>query len=114
MGLVESIAGSWTPTERQRFLDVWNDDEPLRSLTLGSGTVLENMMAAWTDEQRALFENDWNDDTWLFQMGRGEKRAHEEVDDGTGPSDEVRDSNFFTVTNLKQVKVKKFNTVGSD
>ena len=53
-----------------------------------SGTVLENMMATWTDEQRALFENDWNDDTWLFQMGRGEKRAHEEVDDGAGPSDE--------------------------
>ena len=114
MGLVESIADSWTPTERQRFLDVWNDDEPLRSLTLGSGTVLENMMATWTDEQRAIFENDWNDDTWLFQMGRGEKRAHEEVDDGAGPSDEVKDSNFFTVTNLKQVKVKKFNTVGSD
>ena len=30
MGLVESIPDSWTSTERQRFLDVWNDDEPLR------------------------------------------------------------------------------------
>ena len=47
-------------------------------------------------------------------MGRGERRAHEEVNDDAGPSDEVRDSNFFTVTNFKQMKVKKFNTIGSD
>jgi hypothetical protein len=113
MGLIQSIGDSWTPMERQRFLDMWKDDEPLRSITFGSGTVLENMMTAWTDEQRARFEHDWDDDTGLFQMGRGEKRAHDEVNDDAGPSDEVRD-NFFTVTNLKQVKVKKFNTVGSD
>ena len=42
MGLIESIGDSWTPTERQRFLHMWKDDEPLRSITIGSGTKLEN------------------------------------------------------------------------
>ena len=105
MGLIESIGDSWTPTERQRFLDLWKDDEPLQSITIGSCTELENMMTTWTDEQKARFQHDWDDATGLFQMGRGEKRDHEEVNDGAGPSDEVRDNNFFTVSNLKQVKV---------
>ncbi|CAB4015355.1 DNA polymerase [Paramuricea clavata] len=30
MGFIESIGDSWTPTERQRFLDMWKDDERKR------------------------------------------------------------------------------------
>ena len=35
------------------------------------------------------------------------------MNDGAGTSDEVRDD-FFTVTNVKQVQVKKFQTTGVD
>ena len=54
---------------------------------------------------------DWQDDEPLLQMGRGEKRSIDEVNDGV--TDEVSD-NFFTVTNMKQVKVRKFSTTGVD
>ena len=40
-----------------------------------------------------------------------QKRSIEKVNDGA--TDEVSD-NFFTVTNIKQVKVKKFSTTGVD
>jgi hypothetical protein len=42
-------------------------------------------------------------------MGRGEKRSFE--DDGAETS---KAENNFTVTNVKQVKVKKFGTTGTD
>ena len=32
------------------------------------------------------------------------------ANDGAGTSDEVSGNNFFTMTDVKQVKVKKFNT----
>jgi hypothetical protein len=44
-------------------------------------------------------------------MGRGEKRSIDEVNGSA--TDEVSD-NVFTVTNIKQVKVKKFSTTGVD
>ena len=50
----------------------------------------------------------------LLQAGRGRKRSMDEVNDGEGTSDEVSDNNFFTVTAVKQVKVKEFNTTGMD
>jgi hypothetical protein len=54
---------------------------------------------------------DWQNDDPLLQMGRGEKRSIDEVNDRA--TDEVSD-NFLTVTNIKQVKVKKFSTTGVD
>jgi hypothetical protein len=54
---------------------------------------------------------EWQNDDPLLQMGCGEKRSIDEVNDGA--TDEVSD-NFFTVTNMKQVKVKKFSTTGVD
>jgi hypothetical protein len=65
----------------------------------------------WTPEQRERFMREWQNDDPLLQMGRGEKRSIDEVNDGA--NDEVSD-NFFTVTNMKQVKVKKFSTTGVD
>ena len=84
MGRIESMCDNWTSTKRQRFLDLWNDDEPLQSMVCDSGAVLEGMMVKWTAEQRASFEHDCNIDSWLLQTGRGDKRAHEEVNDGAG------------------------------
>ena len=73
--------------------------------------LVVNLMDSWTPEQRDNFMMDWQDDEPLLQMGRGEKRSIDEVNDGV--TDEVSD-NFFTVTNMKQVKVKKFSTTGVD
>ena len=65
----------------------------------------------WTPGQRERFMREWQNDDPLLQMGRGEKRSIDEVNDSA--TDEVSD-NFFTVTNIKQVKVKKFSTTGVD
>jgi hypothetical protein len=48
----------------------------------------------------------------VVQSGRGEKRTADESGEGT--SEQVSESNYFTVTNVKQVKVKKFRTTGTD
>ena len=48
-------------------------------------------------------------DESLLQYGRGQKRSHDEMNDGA--SDEVSD-NFFTVSDEKQVNVRKFKTKG--
>jgi hypothetical protein len=63
----------------------------------------------WPPEERESFLLDWNDDEPLLQMGRGEKRSFE--DDGAETSTA---ENNFTVTNVKQVKVKKFGTTSTD
>ena len=68
----------------------------------------------WTPGQRERFLLDWNNDEHLLQTGCGEKRSIGEVDDGAGTSDKVSDNNFFTMTGVKQVEVKKFNTTGVD
>jgi hypothetical protein len=65
----------------------------------------------WTPEQRERFMREWQNDDPLLQMGRGEKRSIDEVNGSA--TDEVSD-NVFTVTNIKQVKVKKFSTTGVD
>jgi hypothetical protein len=70
-------------------------------------------MDSWTLEQRENFMTDWLDDEPLLQVGRGQKRSIDEVNDGAGTSEQVSD-NFFTVSNVKQVKVKKFNATGMD
>ena len=49
----------------------------------------------------------------LLQTGRGQKRSIDKVNDSAGTSDEVSNNNF-TMTDVKQVKVKKFNTTGMD
>jgi hypothetical protein len=54
---------------------------------------------------------EWQNDDPLLQMGHGGKRSIDEVEDSA--TDEVSD-NFFTLTNIKQVKVKKFSTAGVD
>ena len=44
----------------------------------------------------------------LLQFGCGQKISYDEMNDGA--TDEVSD-NYFIVTNVKQVKVKKFRTM---
>jgi hypothetical protein len=82
----------------------WNDDEPLQQMI-----ATEDFTQHWSPEERESFLLDWNDNEPLLQMGRGEKRSFE--DDGAETS---TSENNFTLTNVKQVKVKKFGTTGTD
>jgi hypothetical protein len=59
----------------------------------------------WTPEQRERFLYDWQINEPLLQVGCGQKRFCDEMNDGA--TDEVSD-NYFTVTNVKQVKIKQF------
>ena len=101
LGLVADLTDTWTPEQREMFLLDWNNDEPL----------LE--MMANEDFIRA-FEDNIHQDEPLLQVGCGKKRSIDEANDGSGTSDEVSGNNFFTMTDVKQVKVKKFNTTGVD
>ena len=77
-GLVANLSDSWTPEQRRSFLVEWNDDEPFWAVVNSEPVV---------------------------QSGRGEKRTADESSEGT--SEQVSENNYFTVTNVKQVKVKK-------
>ena len=77
-GLVANLSDSWTPEQRHSFLVEWNDDEPFRAVVNSEPVV---------------------------QSGRGEKRSADESGEGT--SEQVSESNYFTVTKAKQVRVKK-------
>ena len=111
VGLTANLSDYWTPEQRQQFMMDWQDDEPLlQNERLG---LASDLMDSWTLEQRENFMTDWLDDEPLLQVGRGQKKSIDEVNDGAGTSEQVSD-NFFTVSNVKQVKVKKFNATGMD
>ena len=102
------------PSERDQFLKYWQNDATLRQVN-DDQSALFDLTRQWPTEDREIFYRDWQDDDALLQAGRGEKRSIDEVNnDGAGPSDEVSDTEFFTVTNVKQVQVKKFRTTGID
>jgi hypothetical protein len=90
-GLVANLSDSWTPEQRRNFLAEWDDDEPFQMM------LNEETLQRSTDE---------------LQSGRGEKRSIDEVNEGT--SEQVSESNYFTVMKAKQVRVKKFRTTGTD
>ena len=50
----------------------------------------------------------------LLQVGRGQKRSVNEVNEGAGTTDEVSGNNVFTMTDVKQVNVKNFSTTCMD
>ena len=52
----------------------------------------------WTPEQLERLLYDWQNDEPLLQVGCGQKRSYDEMNDGA--IDEVSD-NYFTVTNVK-------------
>jgi hypothetical protein len=54
---------------------------------------------SWTLEQGENFMINWQDDEPLLQVGRGQKRSMDEVNDGAGTSEQVSD-NFFTLANV--------------
>ena len=92
LGLAPDINDTWTPMQRQRFLQDWQDDEIMLQPVRGQKRSYEEMAA---------------DDDWapVTQVGRGHKRSHEEMDD-----DDDSDGIPFIVESVKQVNVKKFKT----
>ena len=112
LGLAPQLTDAWSPEQRQQFLLDWQNDRDLREISEDS--VLHDVTRQWTVEDRESFYSDWQDDDALLQVGRGQKRSIDEATDGAGAADEVSDTNFFTVTNMKQVQVKKFRTTGFD
>ena len=98
--LAVDISDSWTPEQRQQFLFDWQNDEPLLENDRGQKRSYKEMNNAGNEPP--------------LQAGRGQKRSIDEVSDGAGTFDEVSNNNFFTMTDVKQVKVKKFNTTSMD
>ena len=89
----------------------------------------------WTPEQREAFLRDWFDDQVILQTNHGEKRSHEEINEGASASqtghcqkrsyDEMLDGNEpvqigrgqdnerpFNIESVTQVNIKKFRTTG--
>ena len=98
LGLVADLTDTWTPEQRERFLSNWQDDESL--LQIGRG-------------QKRSYEKTGTNDESLVDSNR--EQAEEVINDGAGTStDEIGDNSVFTETDVKQVKVKKFNTTGTD
>ena len=96
LGLMPDFTDTWTLEQREAFMcDWWNDEHVLQP-----------------SEERSY--EGMEDESLTQQMGRGKKRSHDEINDGGSTSDEVRDNNFFTVHNVKQVNVKKFKTTGNN
>ena len=93
--LAANLSDSWTPEQRRNFLVEWNDDEPFQMIL----------------NEEALQHSS---DGPLVQSGRGEKRSIDEVNEGASTSEQVSENNYFTVTNVRQVQVKKFRTTGTD
>ena len=80
--------------------------------------VFDDLMANWTETQRCRFIADWHNDKGLLdidsqpQEGQGTKRSHENE-----PETSIKrrkDDDYFTVKSAKQIKVRKFNTTGTD
>ena len=99
--------------------------------------LVPDISDTWTPEQREAFLHDWFDDHVILQANHGEKRSHEEINEGastlqTGRSlkrsyDEMLDGDDdepvqivrgqdderpFNIESVTQVNIKKFRTTG--
>ena len=95
LGLAPDLTDTWTPVQRQIFLQDWQDDEIMLQPVHGQKRTYEEMTA---DDDNGLP---------VTQVGRGEKRSHEEIDD-----DDDSNAIPFVVESVKQVNVKKVQDNG--
>ena len=87
LGIEPAISDFWTPEQRQRFLNEWNDDSYIIEASRGEKRTYDEMMSEEpsTSHQGAL------------QMGRGE-------------GDEGDNERPFYIESARQVYTKKFKT----
>ena len=95
LGLEPTISDQWTPEQRESFLRDWLDDEP---------AIME---ASCSDETINASEH-VNEGASTSQLGRGEKRMHDEVDD------DEEDERPYAIEGVKEVNIKKFRTKGTN
>ena len=80
--------------------------------------VFDDLVANWTETQRCTFIADWDNDEGLLdidsqpQEGQGTKRSHENEPETSNKRQ--KDNDYFTIKSAKQVKVRKFNTTGTN
>ena len=80
--------------------------------------VFDDLMANWTETQRCRFIADWDNNEGLLnidsqpQKGHGMKRPHENEPETS--TKRRKDDDYFTIKSAKQVKVRKFNTTGTN
>ena len=80
--------------------------------------VFDDLMANWTETQRCRFIADWDNDEGLLnidsqpQKGHGMKRPHENEPETS--TKRRKEDDYFTIKSAKQVKVRKFNTTGTN
>ena len=97
LGLEPTISDTWTPEQRQSFLQDWIDDE---SATMEARCSDEMMKEDSSDQM--------NEGASTSQAGRGEKRMHDEVDD------DDEDERPYAIEGVKEVNIKKFRTKGTN
>ena len=95
LGLEPTISDDWTPQQRESFLRDWFDEI--------------NMEASCSDEMINPSEP-VNEGASTSQMGRGEKRIHDD-DDG---DDDDEDERPYAIEGVKEVNIKKFRTKGTN
>ena len=93
MGLEPTVSDTWTPEQRESFLQGWLDDN------------LATMEASCSDEDPS---DQVNEGASTSQMGRGEKRTHDEVDD------DEEDERPYVIEGVKEGNIKKFKTKGTN
>ena len=93
LGLEPTISDDWTPQQRESFLRDWFDEI--------------NMEASCSDEMMNPSEP-VNEGASTSQMGRGEKRIHDDDDN----NDE--DERPYAIEGVKEVNIKKFRTKGTN
>ena len=77
--------------------------------------ILCDITDNWTPVEREVFLRDWNDDEGLVQVGHGQKRTYDEMEDDLqdDPQDDQSENErpFFVESGV-QVNIKKFRTTG--
>ena len=97
LGLEPTISDACTPQQRESFLRDWLDDE---------SAIME---ASCSDETINPSEQ-VNEGPSTSQVGRGEKRTHDEVNDDKDENDERP----YVIENVKEVNIDKFKTKGTN
>ena len=99
LGLEPTISDDWTPQQRESFLRDWFDDEAI------------DMEASCSDEmmnEGPFASESVNEGASTSQLGRGEKRMHDEVDE------DEEDERPYAIEGVKEVNIKKFRTKGTN
>ena len=104
LGLEPTISDTWTPQQRESFLQDWINDSGIIEATCGEKRSYDEML-----NEDPSTSDQVNEGASTSQMGRGEKRSHDGVDE-----DEEDDERPYVIKGVKEVNIKKFRTKGTN